>query len=453
MTHAESQDLLLDLAFGELDAPRAAEVEEHLAGCAACREEKAALDEARRLSAPLRAAEEPPPGFDDRILQAARAEAHHQHDGNVGKVIEVTGNVRPLGVEAARIDAHAKVSARPAAGRRPKWMVRAALGGSVAAAAALALVVSTTLDARRTADRARQAQGEEYKIRVKPAAPEAVDSALRGAAPDHELDRRAVNLAKETVTPNASPPAALDERKDGAAPVAQGSLPGAAEKQDRAASAQPPKRKAAAERPRQEATQSVASDRDALAGGASSTVPISSGDRAAAPARSADSTPRAAAGAGARGEIAAAAKEKPAVQPKEEAGMKSAAAAAAEEKAAVQAKEESRMNSVAAAAAIGPAELEANAQQARHSGNYVLAASLYRQAADLRRRSDDPPSAAWNLAHAVECLSAAARFDEARQVRDELSRLYPAQTTALSAAHRALREVDAPQSLPASKQK
>ena len=33
MTHTESQDLLLDLAYGDLDAARAAEVESHLSGC------------------------------------------------------------------------------------------------------------------------------------------------------------------------------------------------------------------------------------------------------------------------------------------------------------------------------------------------------------------------------------------------------------------------------------
>src|SRR3989475_7566341 len=58
MTHAESQDLLLDLAYGELDAARAAEVESHLSGCAECRKEKAALDEARRMAAHFRELEE-----------------------------------------------------------------------------------------------------------------------------------------------------------------------------------------------------------------------------------------------------------------------------------------------------------------------------------------------------------------------------------------------------------
>ena len=99
MTHAEFQDLLLDLACGELDAARAAEVESHLAVCPECRAEKEALDQARRMTAPLREAEEPPGGFDDRILEAARAQAQLDHEGNVGQVIEVSGNqvvVKPL---------------------------------------------------------------------------------------------------------------------------------------------------------------------------------------------------------------------------------------------------------------------------------------------------------------------------------------------------------------------
>jgi tetratricopeptide (TPR) repeat protein len=95
--------------------------------------------------------------------------------------------------------------------------------------------------------------------------------------------------------------------------------------------------------------------------------------------------------------------------------------------------------------------VEANAQQARHAGNYPLAASLYRNAADLRQRDNDAGGAAWDLAHAVECLSAVGQFDEARRVRDELARLYPSETTALSAARRALREVDPPAAAPVQK--
>ena len=89
-----------------------------------------------------------------------------------------------------------------------------------------------------------------------------------------------------------------------------------------------------------------------------------------------------------------------------------------------------------------PALLEASAQEARHAANYLQAASLYREAATLRRRENDPSAAAWNLAHAVECLAAIGRFDEARQVRDEMVRLFPAEAGPQSAVRRVLREVE-----------
>jgi len=81
MNCAESQDLLLDLAYGELPPARAAEVQAHMLDCASCRVEKAQLDDARKAAAPLRDLEEPPAGFDEPILRAARAEAGMQADG------------------------------------------------------------------------------------------------------------------------------------------------------------------------------------------------------------------------------------------------------------------------------------------------------------------------------------------------------------------------------------
>src|SRR5207237_9577444 len=123
-------------------------------------------------------------GFDEPILRAARAQAQLEHDGNVGQVIEVTGSVRPMGLEPARIDTHAKPSAPPER-RRPRWMIRAALSGSVAAAAALAVVVGTSLQApRQPASRA-----EKYEIQVKPAPlPQAESEALRDAERGLKVD-------------------------------------------------------------------------------------------------------------------------------------------------------------------------------------------------------------------------------------------------------------------------
>ena len=107
--------------------------------------------------------------------------------------------------------------------------------------------------------------------------------------------------------------------------------------------------------------------------------------------------------------------------------------------------EKSRVVAMAAPAAdaITPAQLEADAQAARHAGNYVLAGALYRKAASLQRRSGgDPSTTAWDLAHAVECLSAGGLFDEARHVRDELVQAYPEEKSAFAATRRVLREVE-----------
>src|SRR5262249_37791265 len=162
--------------------------------------EKAAIEEARRLAGPLRELEEPSPGFDDRILAAARAQAQLTHEGNVGQVIEVTGSVRPLAMEPARIDAHGPGKARPAGRHRPRWLRRVALGGWVAAAAARARGVSTMLEPRRAREMAVPAAGDEFKIRVEPAAPPPVDGALRDRDAKSEKER------SEPQKPDAKPP-------------------------------------------------------------------------------------------------------------------------------------------------------------------------------------------------------------------------------------------------------
>src|SRR5439155_578955 len=59
--------------------------------------------------------------------------------------------------------------------------VRAAVAGSVAAAAALALVVGNTLETRRNAEKVAAAHSSDFEIRVQPAVPPVVDSALRDA--------------------------------------------------------------------------------------------------------------------------------------------------------------------------------------------------------------------------------------------------------------------------------
>ena len=437
MTHAESQDLLLDLAYGELDAQRAAEVASHVEGCAECRKEKAALEETRRMAAPLRELEEPSPGFDDRILAAARAQAQLEHDGNVGQVIEVTGSVRPLGLEAARIDAHGPVQARATRRDRPRWIVRAALGGSVAAAAALVLVVSNTLETRRLAEKAKAARSDEYAIRVQTAA-DSLDSALRDAEAKRDKDR--VETMKLEAAPLA-PPAALEKEK-----VAQLSAP-----------AHKPAKKAgtsgvrieggggdAAGKTASKNTPAPPRESDAARSAArASTASPSAGATTSAPPAAGSIRMREARESGVPVGASETVRDRP-----QGAGSAAPGPAAAAPAPAAQA-EARQLKSAAPAPA--PSVVEANAQQARHAGNYALAASLYRHAADLRQRDNDGGGAAWDLAHAVECLSAVGQFDEARRVRDELARLYPSETTALSAARRALREVDPPAAAPVQK--
>lgn len=356
MTHPESQDLLLDLAYGELSPVRAVELEAHLAGCPECQREKAALDEARRLAAPLREVEEPPPGFDDRILAAARAQAQLEHEGNIGQVIEVQGSVRPLGLEPAQVDAHAQVARREEK-RRPRWMVRAALGGSVAAAAALALVMSTSLQQKHEVERAAQvAANKAFEIRIQPAPmPQAAGEAVREAKKEETAPKRPSGEAR--MAKRAAAPEDLGQ------PGALGGVRGG----------------------------SGGDALDTLALREPSPPP-------AAPAVSAP-TPSAA---------APAAKSLAPPSPSAD-------------------------------------ELEQRAQEARHGGGYPLAAALYQKAADLRRATAPQGSeGAWDLAHAVECLAAAGRFDEARSVRDELAKLFPAESGAFAAAGRVLREVDTP---------
>jgi tetratricopeptide (TPR) repeat protein len=420
MTHAESQDLLLDLAYGELDAPLAAEVASHVEGCDECRKERAALEETRRMAAPLRDLEEPSPGFDDTILAAARAQAQLEHDGNVGQVIEVTGSVRPLGLEAARIDVHGPVQARATRRDRPRWIVRAALGGSVAAAAALALVVSNTLETRRNAEKANAARSDEYAIRVQTAA-DSLDSALRDAEAKRDKDR--VEAMKLETAP-AQPPAALEKEK-----VAQLRV-------------QPhkPGKKAGTSGVRIEGGGGDAAGKNAVKD--TPALPRES-DAARIVARS--STASSSAGATAAAPPAAASKR---VSRERDFSVDMSEAAREAPQSAGAATTDPAVPAAPAPAASG---LESNAQQARHAGNYALAASLYRNAAELRQRDNDAGGAAWNLAHAVECLSAVGQFDEARRVRDELVRLYPSETTALSAARRALREVDPPDTVPVRK--
>ncbi len=140
MNCARCRELLVDLLYGELDAAVAAEVALHLAGCAECRAEEQRLAGTRATFAPLFAEagplEEPGPAFDGPILAAAREAAEAAAAKSAARA--------PLAPSGAAVIALAGRSASPAERRpaaRPRWM-RGALVGSIAAAAALALVVS-----------------------------------------------------------------------------------------------------------------------------------------------------------------------------------------------------------------------------------------------------------------------------------------------------------------------
>jgi tetratricopeptide (TPR) repeat protein len=98
---------------------------------------------------------------------------------------------------------------------------------------------------------------------------------------------------------------------------------------------------------------------------------------------------------------------------------------------------------VEAASQPNPEQLEDQASAARRRGEYARAASLYRAASALRRQSD-PARAAWDMAHAVECLAAGGQVDEAVAARKELLRTFPDQAGPKAAANSALRSVRLP---------
>ena len=388
------------------------------------------------MAAPLRESEEPSPGFDARILQAARTQAQIEHEGSVGQVIEVTGTVRPLGVEAARIDAHGPVKARRTPRERPAWMKRAAIGGSLAAAAMLALVVGNTLETRRNAERVAAARSDDYQIRVGQPPETAVGSALREATKPATPSGEPAPVPANNVAGDSSgsradstPPRPAESSKDlrrrGAG--SGGDAPGIEEQLARGKQPAAPVAKEKKSEARQQ-DNTVAMDGDALEALSEPVPPV----KAAAP-------PSSAAAQG--GVVAAAPHQAPARLP-QSAQPPGASVEASSGATASSLPAQAPMASAQAERQATPASLEAGAQEARHAANYLQAASLYREAATLRRRENDPSAAAWNLAHAVECLAAIGRFDEARQVRDEMVRLFPAETGPQSAARRVLREVE-----------
>ncbi|HYR20306.1 MAG TPA: hypothetical protein VEQ15_12490, partial [Myxococcales bacterium] len=70
-------------------------------------------------------------------------------------------------------------------------------------------------------------------------------------------------------------------------------------------------------------------------------------------------------------------------------------------------------------------------------------AALYREASAMRRELE-PARAAWDMAHAVECLAAGGQVDQAVAARRELLRAFPGHSGPKAAADSALRSVRLP---------
>jgi Putative zinc-finger len=379
MNCAESQDLLLDLAYGELPPDRVEEVEAHVVGCAACSAEKAQLDQTRKAVAPLRELEEPPEAFDEPILRAARAEAGLQADGTPGPVVEVSASVKPLGLQAARLDPHARTSTGKAR-QRPRWGRRAAVFASIAAAAGLAVVVTSSL--RRNG--AEHAAEEVAPIQVRApgaAVPNSLDDALgvrgKAAAPEK-------NAAGQTTSAAPQTKSAPDQKKKGAASQTKSAAP-------ETKSATPETKSAAP------AMKRVASQREIAQ---------------PSPARPAEPV---------RNDVAKAAEPKTPPPGAVVGGQMD----------------------VAQAGPANPDQLEEQAGTARRRGEYPRAAALYRDASALRKQLE-PARAAWDMAHAVECLAAGGQLAEAVAARKELLRSFPDHAGPKAAADSALRSFRLP---------
>ncbi len=513
VTCVECQDLLLDLAYGELDPVRAAEVEAHVAGCESCARERRQIASTRMLFAPLLRREDPSAAMDETILKAARDEATRlgaaaaaaqprQSAAAGPRVVEVAGSIG-MPEAAAPFDVRAPVRVAPAAkAARPRWALRFALGGSVAAAAALVLVATNLTRPLEAPGGAQESKVRAINIRAPEPegapptspAPAAAAPSTNTLAKDSGATReagksidRTVAAARETAerrpeqqgekTKAAAKPsaavhkkAALDLREGSAAHVdfADDSL--------RMAPAAPPPRAAAAaaptpaaappapkeaEPPQQAVAQAERAERDAP--GLAAAAP-------GAPARRDRSQPA------------------PPPEPLGALGSSAGGAVGAGQAGGLNASESvgvSRGGGNGQEAANIAAQLESRARTLRLGGSYSEAATLYKQAASLHQRAAEggaPPvpvtnqapadgasqvrrdaqsqaagpakglsgsdlksgsaaalAAAWDLAHAIECLAADARIDEARAVYDDLLTSYPGATGPHSAAQRALR--------------
>ncbi len=399
MTCSECQDLLLDLAYGELPPERATEVEAHAASCGACQLERALLESTRGNVAPLREVEEPPEGFDAPIMAAARAEASLLSDGLPGAVIDAVASSRPLGVAPARIDTGATVVplAPPRKNRRALLL---AFAGSLAAAAVIALVVSNGNSGRRT----EPASEAEYQIHVRTPADLEKEAAQRA---QQQSEQRQSNQQPARTIPQPPPP---PEEEKGAVH----------ELSRRAPAAPPPEQKPTEQRSRAK-TNRVAKEEHAGDQLLAERYQGSGGDGFEKPSPAPASRSRDAL------VLAKEAPPSPAPRSLAEAPTPSAAVSAAPP---------APPPPVPVAAEF----VEQEAAAARLAGDYPRAAELFRRAAQTRidSKSKNQNTTAWDLAHAVQCLASAGSFDEGRKVRSYLARLFPGEEGPIAAASRAL---------------
>ena len=449
MNCAETQDLLLDLAYGELEPARAAEVEAHVAECATCRAERAHLERTRHMAAPLRNLEEPAANFDEPILRAARAEAGMQADGTPGPVVEVAASVKPLGLQAARLDPHARV--RGDVRQAPWWRRRAAVIGSTAAAAALAVVVSVSVT--------RQQQANRVEHEVAPITIRAPQLVIPQTL-DDALAKREQRGTEEAPAPGSravlqQPPAAPPAQKD----TAPKKLARAAPPQDSAAGAKDSQNARRKEAQRTDDGEAKLAERAAAAKQPPATVVATSSPPPAAATTA--SPPPAPAGAAAA-PPAAPDRARARVAAAERNGSTSAAENAVRPLADArlpahtpEAPSPATSGGIVGGVLDAPAQrkpeppgktadqVEDDASAARRAGDYARAAALYKQAAALRSQAA-PPRAAWDMAHAVECLAAGGNVPEAIEARKELLRRFPDQQGPRAAADSALRTVPLP---------
>jgi len=443
MNCAACQELLLDLAYGELDEARAAQAQAHLAGCAECRAELAKIRATRSMfGAGVELVEQPGPAFDARILAAAR------------EVAASAAQRAPSG--SARTSSGGSPPAK-APVRRARWS-RAILASSVAAAAMLALFVSTE---RRVSEplaaitasegpARKSIQGAPAPAAEVPAAP----SAPSGTALSLSGWRAQSNFVAPLPGPPVSPPA--DESPSG--PTAD-TLP----QQDRIATLAPMKM-AAEPVPAQVAGKKFA--HKAVAGPAAQTraevadvAPRAEESALGQPRRADDAPPAAGADrrlaqegrlfgsglgsagggagrAGAAPEVASVEAPRPPPAP---AALSAAAPQRTTQAPAVTAS--ARPTAKAAAALPSFAALESRAESARAQQQLAAAASLFVQAASARASSDDA-GRAHDLLEAIRCDVSARQLAEARSLRAQLAALQPAHPEALAEADQTLRAAE-----------